>query len=137
MNGKQNAVFQAAFNIFHLKHLRKTARLDIFATHIKNNRTMKKWMITLLAVAACLAVFAQNGNTAGRQTTMPTDTTTQRNDSTETDNSRPIVVRDMPKQAPGNGKMDKNAAKTKRNDAFNEKMKEPWLGGLLKDIIFH
>ena len=43
----------------------------------------------------------------------------------------------MPKQAPGNGKMDKNAAKTKRNDAFNEKMKEPWLGGLLKDIISH
>lgn len=111
--------------------------MDIFATHIKKHAAMKKLLITLLAVAACHAVSAQNMNTAGRQTTMPTDTTTQRNDSTETDNIRPIVVRDMPKQAPGNGKMDKDAAKTKRNDAFNEKMKEPWLGGLLKDIISH
>lgn len=94
-------------------------------------------VITILVLAVFNAVSAQNGNTAQRQPATPKDTAMQRNDSTETGNIRPIVVRDMPKQAPGNGYMDNNAAKTKRYDAFNEKMKEPWIGGLLKDIIFH
>ena len=98
---------------------------------------MKNMVITILVLAVFNAVSAQNGNTAQRQPATPKDTAMQRNDSTETGNSRPIVVRDIPKQAPGNGYMDNNAAKTKRYDAFNEKMKEPWLGGLLKDIIFH
>ena len=131
------AAFQNAFNIFHLKHLRHISNFNTFALYIKGPKTMKNLVLTILFLAAINAVSAQNGNTAGRQPATPKDTAMQRNDSTETDNSRPIVVRDIPKQAPGNGKMDKNAAKTKRYDAFNEKMKEPWLGGLLKDIISH
>ena len=33
-------------------------------------------------------------------------------------------------------KVNSNAVKIKKYDTFNEKMKEPWLDGLLKDIIF-
>lgn len=34
-------------------------------------------------------------------------------------------------------KVDSKAVETKKFDTFNEKMKEPWLGDLLKNIIFH
>ena len=32
--------------------------------------------------------------------------------------------------------IDRKAFTLKRYDSFREKMKEPWLGGLLKDILF-
>ena len=33
-------------------------------------------------------------------------------------------------------RMDRKAFTFRKYDSFSEKMKEPWLGGLLKDVLF-
>ena len=65
------------------------------------------------------------------------DTIAQKNDTAATAERRSVVVRDAGIYGKGGQEIDNKAVRTPKFDTFNEKMKEPWLGGVLKDIIFH
>lgn len=93
--------------------------------------------MTMLAAAACLYAYAQQKPKPQRLQTAQNDTIEQRNDSTTDSTDRPDVMQDTLRLKLNRLKVDRKAVETKKFDTFNEKMKEPWLGDLLKDIIFH
>lgn len=98
---------------------------------------MGKTLMTMLAVAACLCASALQTPKPQRLYTAQNDTIKQRNNSTTACTDRPIVMQDTLRLKLNRLKVDSKAVETKKFDTFNEKMKEPWLGDLLKDIIFH
>ena len=91
----------------------------------------------MLAAAACLCASAQQTPKPQRLYTTQNDTIEQRNGSATTGTDRPVVMQDTLRLKLNRLNVDSKAVKTKKFDTFNEKMKEPWLGDLLKDIIFH
>lgn len=104
---------------------------------------MRKLPVTLLSTAIALSVTAHNPSTPQRQDTAQKDTTVQTNDSTTTAMNRPYASQDTlrlklnrPNADSKGPHVDSKAVEIKKPDTFKEKMKEPWLGGLLKDIIF-
>ena len=104
---------------------------------------MRRLPITLLSTAIALSVTAQKPSTHQRQDTAQKDTTVQTNGNTTTDMSRPYATQDTlrlklnrPNVESKGPHVDSKAVEIKKPDTFKEKMKEPWLGGLLKDIIF-
>lgn len=98
---------------------------------------MKIPLAILLSAAAILCATAQNPSTPQRLQTAQNDTIEQRNNSTTANTDRPVVMQDTLRLKLNRLKVDSKAVETKKFDTFNEKMKEPWLGDLLKDIIFH
>ena len=98
---------------------------------------MGKALMAMLAAAACLYASAQQKPKPQRLQTAQNDTIEQRNDSTTDSTDRPDVMQDTLRLKLNRLKVDRKAVETKKFDTFNEKMKEPWLGDLLKDIIFH
>lgn len=104
---------------------------------------MRKLPITLLSTAIALSVTAHNPSTPQRLHTAQKDTTVQTNGITTTDMNRPYATQDTlrlklnrPNADSKGPHVDSKAIEIKKPDTFKEKMKEPWLGGLLKDIIF-
>ena len=98
---------------------------------------MKISLATLLSAAAILCVTTHSPATPRRPYTARNDTVKQANDSVATIKNRPIVVQDTLRLKLNRLKVDSKAVEIKKFDPFNEKMKEPWLGDLLKNIIFH
>ncbi len=98
---------------------------------------MKKPAITLLSTAVAFSITAHNPSTPQRLFTAQNDTITQRNGSTADGKNCHIAMQDTLRLKLNRLNVDSKAVETKKFDTFNEKMKEPWLGGLLKDIIFH
>ena len=92
--------------------------------------------MTMLAAAACLYASAQQTPKPQRLYTTQNDTIGQRNGSAAANTDRPVAMQDTLRLKLNRLKVDRKAVETKKFDTFNEKMKEPWLGGLLKDIIF-
>ncbi len=98
---------------------------------------MKIPLAILLPAAAILCATAQNPSTPQRLQTAQNDTIEQRNGSTTASTDRPVVMQDTLRLKLNRLKVDRKAVETKKFDTFNEKIKEPWLGDLLKNIIFH
>lgn len=97
---------------------------------------MKKTLATLLIAATCIGTYAQQTTQTQRQDTVTNDTAGQQNDSTATAVNRPVVIKDTGTYGRNGQSIDDKAVRTPKFDAFKEKMEEPWLGGVLKDIIF-
>ena len=97
---------------------------------------MRKLPTPLLSTAIALSVTAHNPSTPQRLHTAQKDTTVQTNGRTATDMNRPYATQDTLRLKLNRLHVDSKAVETKKPDTFKEKMKEPWLGGLLKDIIF-
>ena len=97
---------------------------------------MKKPIITLLFAVVCNHIYAQQTTDVRPTDAVQNDTIAQRNDTTATAERLSVVVRDTGIYGKDGQEIDNKAVRTPKFDTFNEKMKEPWLGGLLKDIIF-
>ena len=98
---------------------------------------MKKPIITLLFAVVCNHIYAQQTTNIRPTDAVQNDTIAQKNDTTATAERRSVVVKDSKIYGKSRQKIDNKAVKTPKFDTFNEKMKEPWLGDVLKDIIFH
>lgn len=98
---------------------------------------MKKPIITLLFAVVCNHIYAQQTTDARPTDTAQNDTIAQKNDTTATAERRSVVVRDTGIYGKDGQEIDNKAVRTPKFDTFNEKMKEPWFGDVLKDIIFH
>lgn len=97
-----------------------------------NNRIMKKTTVMVIILAlGCVVSLAQN------ETTEPQDNAC---DSLMTDNRKwkerdSVSCKSVVINNTGATRMQKECARMVKYDAFKEKMKEPWLGGQIKDIV--
>ena len=100
---------------------------------------MKTLSVILLMVATCgIPTTAQNGNTAEKSLACDTLKTKATDKEAKAEACRRIFMdkgmarRDTTLRM----RMDRKAFTFRKYDSFSEKMKEPWLGGLLKDVLF-
>lgn len=100
---------------------------------------MKKLFLILLMATVCgIQGMAQTGNTAGKCIAGDTLKTKTADENARIAACRRIFTdkdmagRDTTKRL----QMNKKAMEFKNYDSFREKMKEPWLDGILKNIFF-
>lgn len=92
---------------------------------------------TLMLTAMTVCTAAHVTLTPQGHDAVKKDLTEQGNDSTATITKRALAKRDTLQLRTDWRTMDKNATKVPQYDVSKEKTEEPWLGGVLKDIIFH
>ena len=102
----------------------------------KKQKNMKRMLSTALAATACLCLWAQQASRQKLPDTTPKDTTTVKSHGITVGKNSHATAQDTLRLKLNRMKINSNAVKIKKYDTFNENMKEPWLGGLLKDIIF-
>lgn len=96
---------------------------------------MKKLFLILLIASVCgTQGMAQTGNTAGKDTlkTKTVDENARIAACRRIFTDKDMAGRDTTKRL----QMNKKAMEFKNYDSFREKMKEPWLDGILKNIFF-
>ena len=96
---------------------------------------MKKLFLILLIASVCgTQGMAQTGNTAGKDTlkTKTADENARIAACRRIFTDKDMAGRDTTKRL----QMNKKAMEFKNYDFFREKMKEPWLDGILKNIFF-
>ena len=96
---------------------------------------MKKLFLILLIASVCgTQGMAQAGNTAGKDTlkTKTADENARIAACRRIFTNKDMAGRDTTKRL----QMNKKAMEFKNYDSFREKMKEPWLDGILKNIFF-
>lgn len=96
---------------------------------------MKKLFLILLIASVCgTQGMAQTGNTAGKDTleTKTADENARIAACRRMFTDKDMAGRDTTKRL----QMNKKATEFKNYDSFREKMKEPWLDGILKNIFF-
>lgn len=96
---------------------------------------MKKLFLILLMAAVCgTQGMAQTGNIAGKDTlkTKTADENARIAACRRIFTDKDMAGRDTTKRL----QMNKKAMEFKNYDSFREKMKEPWLDGILKNIFF-
>lgn len=96
---------------------------------------MKKMFLILLMASVCgTQGMAQTGNTAGKDTleTRTADENARIAACRRMFTDKDMAGRDTTKRL----QMNKKATEFKNYDSFREKMKEPWLDGILKNIFF-
>lgn len=96
---------------------------------------MKNLFLILLMAAVCgTQGMAQTGNTAGKDTleTKTADENARIAACRRMFTDKDMAGRDTTKRL----QMNKKATEFKNYDSFREKMKEPWLDGILKNIFF-
>lgn len=96
---------------------------------------MKNLFLILLMAAVCgTQGMAQTGNTAGKDTleTKTADENARIAACRRMFTDKDMAERDTTKRL----QMNKKATEFKNYDSFREKMKEPWLDGILKNIFF-
>lgn len=96
---------------------------------------MKKLFLILFMAAVCgTQGMAQTGNTAGKDTlkTKTADENARIAACRRIFTDKDMAGRDTTKRL----QMNKKAMEFKNYDSFREKMKEPWLDGILKNIFF-
>lgn len=98
---------------------------------------MKLMTATLLLTAATFYCTARNLQAQEERDYAQNGQTAQPNDSTANGTERPAAARDTLQIKLYGRTIDKNSVNAPQYDVFKEKAKEPWLGGVLKDIIFH
>ena len=98
---------------------------------------------TALAATACLCLWAQQASRQKLPDTTPKDTTAVKSHGITVGKNSHATAQDTlrlklnrPNADSKGPHVDSKAIEIKKPDTFKEKMKEPWLGGLLKDIIF-
>lgn len=95
---------------------------------------MKKLFLILLIASVCgTQGIAQTGNTAGKDTlkTKTVDENARIAACRRIFTDKDMAGRDTTKRL----QMNKKAMEFKNYDSFREKMKEPWLDGILKNIF--
>ena len=110
----------------------------------KKQKNMKRMLSTALAATASLCLWAQQASRQKLPDTTPKDTTAVKSHGITVGKNSHATAQDTLRlklnrmKINSNAvKVNSNAVKIKKYDTFNEKMKEPWLGDILKDIIFH
>ncbi len=96
---------------------------------------MKKLFLILLIASVCgTQGMAQTGNIAGKDTlkTKTADENARIAACRRIFTDKDMAGRDTTKRL----QMNKKAMEFKNYDSFREKMKEPWLDGILKNIFF-
>lgn len=96
---------------------------------------MKKLFLILLIASVCgTQGMAQTGNIAGKDTlkTKTVDENARIAACRRIFTDKDMAGRDTTKRL----QMNKKAMEFKNYDSFREKMKEPWLDGILKNIFF-
>lgn len=96
---------------------------------------MKKLFLILLIASVCgTQGMAQTGNIAGKDTlkTKTVDENARISACRRIFTDKDMAGRDTTKRL----QMNKKAMEFKNYDSFREKMKEPWLDGILKNIFF-
>lgn len=96
---------------------------------------MKKLFLILLIASVCgTQGMAQTGNTVGKDTlkTKTADENARIAACRRIFTDKDMAGRDTTKRL----QMNKKAMEFKNYDSFREKMKEPWLDGILKNIFF-
>lgn len=103
----------------------------------KNTEGMKLMITTLMLTAMTVCTAAHVTLTPQGHDAVKKDLTEQGNDSTATITKRALAKRDTLQLRTDWRTTGKNATKVPQYDVSKEKTEEPWLGGVLKDIIFH
>ena len=98
---------------------------------------MKLMITTLMLTAMTVCTAAHVTLTPQGHDAVKKDLTEQGNDSTATITKRALAKRETLQLRTDWRTTGKNATKVPQYDVSKEKMEEPWLGGVLKDIIFH
>ena len=102
----------------------------------KKQKNMKRMLSTALAATASLCLWAQQASRQKLPDTTPKDTTAVKSHGITVGKNSHATAQDTLRLKLNRLHVDSKAVETKKPDTFKEKMKEPWLGGLLKDIIF-
>lgn len=93
-------------------------------------------LTTLLLTAATVCTAANGPRTPQGHGAAKKDMAELGNDSTATATKRALAGRDTLQLRPDWRRIDKNATKVPQYDVSKEKLEEPWLGDILKGIIF-
>ena len=104
---------------------------------MKNNMMNKILPAIVLFAATTLCTPAYCQQNQQTKDTAQKNYTGQKNDSTTTDISRLAVARDTMRLKLNRRITVKKAAQTPPLKMAKRKAEEPWVGGLLKDIVFH
>lgn len=92
-------------------------------------------IVLFAATTLCTPAYCQQNQQT--KDTAQKNYTGQKNDSTTTDISRLAVARDTMRLKLNRRITVKKAAQTPPLKMAKGKAEEPWVGGLLKDIVFH
>jgi ABC-type antimicrobial peptide transport system permease subunit len=113
--------------------IEQTLKTTVMKSSIRNK--ILPAIVLFAATTLCTPAYCQQNQQT--KDTAQKNYTGQKNDSTTTDISRLAVARDTMRLKLNRRITVKKAAQTPPLKMAKGKAEEPWVGGLLKDIVFH
>lgn len=113
--------------------IEQTLKTTVMKSSIRNK--ILPTIVLFAATTLCTPAYCQQNQQT--KDTAQKNYTGQKNDSTTTDISRLAVARDTMRLKLNRRITVKKAAQTPPLKMAKGKAEEPWVGGLLKDIVFH
>lgn len=113
--------------------IEQTLKNTVMKSSIRNK--ILPAIVLFAATTLCTPAYCQQNQQT--KDTAQKNLTEQKNDSTTTTINRPIAVRDTMRLKLNRRITSRKAAQTPPLKMPKGKAEEPWVGGLLKDIVFH